>query len=62
MQDNRGMTALMRAVLGGYTDIARLLVDKESGVQDNEGITALDYAKKIGNQEIIQILLDHETK
>jgi ankyrin repeat protein len=55
-----GMTALMFAVGHGYTEIAKLLVEKGADVdaRDKDGFTALMMAAWQGHAEIAKLLID----
>ena len=63
-KDDRGLTALMMASYGGYTngsyaEIVKLLLDKGANVniKTHEGITALSKASSGGNAEVMKLLL-----
>jgi len=45
MQDDEGMTALMRAAKNGKKDCVILLLEKEKGMVDKDGHNARWYAK-----------------
>ncbi|TNJ28598.1 Ankyrin repeat protein 2 [Giardia muris] len=61
-----GMTALMNASNGGYTDCVRALVPHEAGLAVAEGPyrgwTALMYAARGGYPNIVDLLCDKEAK
>lgn len=57
------MTALIVAVKGGYTEVVKELLKRNSNVNmtDKDGNTALAIAAKEGHTEIVQDLLDAGT-
>ena len=58
MKNKWGKTALHWAVLEGYLNIAKYLIEKGAKVdlQNKSGWTAMDIAKEQGNQEMIDLL------
>ncbi len=50
--------ALVFAIIGGQTEMVRLLIDRGADVNDecSDGKSALGWAKQQGNQEITRIL------
>ncbi|XP_055596220.1 ankyrin repeat, SAM and basic leucine zipper domain-containing protein 1 [Uranotaenia lowii] len=57
-RDSHGMTPLMFAVIGGHTEVVRLILDQASiEATDNEGLTALFHAVTNRRPEIVQMLL-----
>ena len=58
-QDERGRTALVRAVKNDYIETVFLLLMKgaDASIQDVYGKTALDYAQERGCQESVKLLL-----
>jgi ankyrin repeat protein len=63
VRDENGTTALMNAVIGGHSEVVRVLLqhgaDPNIGVgKDNDGnaITALSYARYKKDPEIIRLL------
>ena len=59
-QTEYGETALMRAAEIGHTEMVRLLLEHERGMQSN-GWTALMWAAQRGLSEIVEILAPHES-
>ena len=59
--DEFGVTALMRAAIGGHTEVARLLIDHESCAQDVFGTTAFMEAASRGHLEIVKMLMNRES-
>ena len=55
---NKGITALMAAVIFGYDEIVKILIagGAEVNQRTNDGSTALDFAKDKGFSEIVRIL------
>ena len=53
-------TALILASIGGYTDIVRLLLARntDSNIQNRDGYTALMYSSMYGYIDIVRLLLD----
>ena len=53
-------TALILASIGGYTDIVRLLLvrDTDLNIQNRDGYTALMYSSMYGYIDIVRLLLD----
>ena len=53
-------TALILASIGGYTDIVRLLLsrDTDPNIQNRDGYTALMYSSMYGYIDIVRLLLD----
>ncbi|TNJ26175.1 Ankyrin repeat protein 3 [Giardia muris] len=60
LQDVDGRTAMMHAAQKGYTEIVRILVDKEARIQTPYGTTALMDAACNGHTSIVRILVDYE--
>lgn len=58
--DRYGKTALMRAAQYNYTEIVRLLIDHERGMQDHYGWTALMVTAYSGSNETALLLVQHE--
>jgi hypothetical protein len=58
LQNEKGFTALMHALINGDTEIVKLLIDRGADIdlQNMYGETALDIAITKGNQKIIDIL------
>lgn len=58
--NNEDVTALMFASEGGFTDIAKILIDNGANVnmQDVKGGTALMRAVKAGHIDMVKLLLD----
>ena len=55
--ENRGVTALMYAIMGGKPDLCKWLIEEKGAdvnAKDNDGKTAADYAR--GNDEIIRLM------
>ncbi|ESU42853.1 Serine/threonine protein kinase [Giardia duodenalis] len=59
-RDEQGRTALMHAAQQGHVEPARLLVEKEKGLQDRNGWTALMHAAHNNHLEVVEILAAHE--
>ena len=57
----KGWTPLIYAAFGGYTAIARLLLENSADVNAAapNGVTALMAAARNGHMETVQLLLDH---
>ncbi|HEY9061657.1 MAG TPA: ankyrin repeat domain-containing protein [Pseudobacteroides sp.] len=57
-QNNKGETALIRAVSCGWEDNVRVLVENKAdmNLKDKDGRTAMDYAKNLKNKNIAKIL------
>ncbi|ESU44607.1 Serine/threonine protein kinase [Giardia duodenalis] len=53
-------TALMMAAAHGHTEVVKLLVEHESGMQDKYGKTALIYAAENGHTDCIKLLVEKE--
>ncbi|ESU41721.1 Serine/threonine protein kinase [Giardia duodenalis] len=53
-------TALMRAVICGHLEVARLLMEHEGSLKDGIGRTALIFAAKSGHAECVELLLEKE--
>ena len=53
-------TALMRAAYCGRTEVVRLLIEHEGGIQDKAGETALMHAAWSGHAECVKLLLEKE--
>jgi ankyrin repeat protein len=62
-QDKRGQTALLQALFGRRTDLARLLLARGASpaVADEEGNTALMVAAEVGLPDVVRVILtkDH---
>jgi ankyrin repeat protein len=59
-QDVRGRTALMYAIVYGYSDIAQTLIPycgSSINIKDENGYSALDYAARRGSIQLIKMLL-----
>ena len=52
-------TALILASIGGYTDVVRLLLarDTDSNIQNRDGYTALMYSSVYGYIDIVRLLI-----
>ena len=59
-RDEQGRTALMHAAQQGHVEPARLLVEKEKGLQDRSGWTALMHAVHNNHPRVVEILAAHE--
>ncbi|ESU45136.1 Ankyrin repeat protein [Giardia duodenalis] len=59
-RDEQGRTALMHAAQQGHVEPARLLVEKEKGLQDRSGWTALMHAVHNNHPGVVEILAAHE--
>ena len=59
-RDEQGRTALMHAAQQGHVEPARLLVEKEKGLQDGDGWTALMHAAHNNHPEVVEILITCE--
>ncbi|ESU40071.1 CH-TOG protein [Giardia duodenalis] len=59
-RDEQGMTALMHTAQQGNIEPARLLVEKEKGLQDRDGWTALMHAVHNNHPGVVEILAAHE--
>lgn len=57
MKDQKGLTALMYAVMNRNKDTALALIKDEAGMQDNQGFTALMHAAMDNNVEMVSILI-----
>jgi len=65
VQDYYGWTVLIYASRYGYTEIVKLLLEKEGidvNVQDNEGWTALNYVPIDSYTGIVKLLKDYKKK
>ncbi|WP_341808229.1 ankyrin repeat domain-containing protein [Wolbachia endosymbiont (group E) of Neria commutata] len=61
LQNKEGKTTLHLAVLYGYSEIVRLLVEKKSSldIQDKFGQAALHIAINRGHSEVAQLIIEH---
>ncbi|KAE8302561.1 Kinase, NEK [Giardia duodenalis] len=58
--DENGVTALMRAVARGDTDMVRLFIPVQGGMKDKDGNTAFVHALKNKHTSIALLLREHE--
>ncbi|ESU40288.1 Ankyrin repeat protein, partial [Giardia duodenalis] len=59
-KDVIGRTALMLAAHRGHTEVVRILVEEEGGMQNNDGVTALIFAARYGHSKCVRLLLEKE--
>ncbi len=61
-RDDKGNTALIRAVSEDREEIARLLIDRGANVNavSYEGVTVLTAAVTAGNEKLVRLLLDRD--
>ncbi|TNJ30267.1 Ankyrin repeat protein 1 [Giardia muris] len=55
--DSKGNTALMRAAMGGYETICKILIDREQGSINEDGWSALMFAARYGHLECARCLI-----
>ena len=58
-KDERGETAMFSAVIGGYNEIAKMLINKgaDVGVKNKAGFTPLHEGAYSGHKEIVELLI-----
>ena len=58
-KDERGETAMFSAVIGGYNEIAKMLINKgaDVGVKNKAGFTPLHEGAYSGRKEIVELLI-----
>ena len=62
-EDSHGLTPLILASDRGYTELAKLLIEKGADVNaSNDGKTPLMFASSNGCTEIVELLKQHEAK
>ena len=60
MRDGRGYTALMHAAEKDHATCAKLLAEKEGGMQESDGKTAFMNAARNGHAEAVSLLAERE--
>lgn len=57
---SKGLSPLMHAALGGYTEVVRYLIEKRANPlkQDSSGATALHHAIKNGHLGVLDVMLE----